>query len=466
MIPMCDLRRGWRLAAALLGLGLPLAGALAQNEVPVTYQGRLTDGMMPADGNYDFNLNFYAEPLSGNIVLPGQFIEGVEVVDGLFTLVFDYSVDGAVGEPRWLSIGVRPTGSADPFTLLEPRQRITAVPEAGNTAAARLQPDGSVQVGAGIDLGVGSTFSTYSLPNINSLAASTLSQTFIAEQTGVPDRVVGFFNESGVPINITAEIYAIGSNPGLVAMGVARNVTTSVREVFFSGLSGVLLADEPYELRISYRSVVANQPDSRGETGVYRTDVYAGGELVGFPNFDMNVDVQIDRGPRQMIVFESGLASIANGLVVGPSDSGDLGVKLPRGSVNPTEMLGEPGLIRSVAPDLAFDPNQTMRVARVMPPTDGFVLAIATAQISGPIAGVYTVTLSSSQNPLTFSQSISVAGGGGDIPLTLQGVFPVTANEQIDIYFRKDSFSSPITPLGLNAIFLPSLYEALTPVSP
>jgi hypothetical protein len=94
-----------------------------------TYQGSLTDGGVPATGNYDFEFSLYnAESLGtqvGSTVPKGN----VPVTDGLFTVQLDF---GGVfdGTALWLQIGVAPGGSPGPYTPLTPRQALTATPYA------------------------------------------------------------------------------------------------------------------------------------------------------------------------------------------------------------------------------------------------------------------------------------------------------------------------------------------------
>jgi len=55
-------------------------------------------------------------------------MEDVSVVDGLFKVVVDFGEGAFDGEKRWLEVGFREGGHTDGFTLLEPRQELTAVP--------------------------------------------------------------------------------------------------------------------------------------------------------------------------------------------------------------------------------------------------------------------------------------------------------------------------------------------------
>jgi hypothetical protein len=100
-----------------------------------TYQGRLTDGGSPADGEYDFQFALFDADTGGTQVGSTLTPENVMVSSGLFTVHLDF---GSVfdGTALFLEIGVRPWDSMDPYTTLTPRQPLTAVPYALNASSA------------------------------------------------------------------------------------------------------------------------------------------------------------------------------------------------------------------------------------------------------------------------------------------------------------------------------------------
>jgi microcystin-dependent protein len=106
-----------------------------------TYQGRLTDGSIPANGNYDFRFILNDAPSGGSGLATNQFL-GVAVSNGLFTVALDFGEEVFNGSSRWLQIGTRPYGSANPYTILLPHQPISAAPYAIRSADST--PVGSV----------------------------------------------------------------------------------------------------------------------------------------------------------------------------------------------------------------------------------------------------------------------------------------------------------------------------------
>ena len=94
-----------------------------------TYQGRLIDANNPADGEYDFQFKIYDAESNGTQAGEDVNIPDVDVIDGYFTVELDFG-NVFTGEARWLEIGVREGDSNDVFTVLSPRQKITALPYA------------------------------------------------------------------------------------------------------------------------------------------------------------------------------------------------------------------------------------------------------------------------------------------------------------------------------------------------
>lgn len=120
------------LILAQIALGPACAGA---QTTLFTYQGRLDDSGMAANGVYDLRFGLYATNVGGTLVTAALTNAGVAVSNGLFTTALDF---GAVfdGTSFWLDIGVRSNGAASDFTALSPRQSITPVPEAMFAATA------------------------------------------------------------------------------------------------------------------------------------------------------------------------------------------------------------------------------------------------------------------------------------------------------------------------------------------
>jgi hypothetical protein len=94
-----------------------------------TYQGRLIDANSPAEGEYDFIFKVYDAQSNGTQAGEDVNIPDVDVIDGYFTVELDFG-NVFTGQSLWLEIEVREGDSNDVFTLLSPRQKITALPYA------------------------------------------------------------------------------------------------------------------------------------------------------------------------------------------------------------------------------------------------------------------------------------------------------------------------------------------------
>src|SRR5580765_1998817 len=69
-----------------------------------TYQGRLTDGGIPANGNYGFTFRLYATDVGETQIGADVDIPVVTVADGIFTTTLDFGANAFPGADRFLEI--------------------------------------------------------------------------------------------------------------------------------------------------------------------------------------------------------------------------------------------------------------------------------------------------------------------------------------------------------------------------
>src|SRR5262245_6246869 len=98
------------------------AGAAAAQNTDFTYQGRLTDGGTPANGNYDLQFALFAGAEGGSPIGQPLTISNVSVSAGVFTVNLNFGAQAFTGHVRFLEISTRPNG-AGAFTVLTPRQQ-------------------------------------------------------------------------------------------------------------------------------------------------------------------------------------------------------------------------------------------------------------------------------------------------------------------------------------------------------
>jgi hypothetical protein len=114
-------------ALSFLLIVLASATCLAQTSA-FTYQGKLAEAGLPANGVYQFEFKLFDTDSGGNQVGSTQTVIAT-VQGGTFTTQLDF---GAAAFPadadRWLEIGVRPNASGSPYTTLSPRQQLSSVP--------------------------------------------------------------------------------------------------------------------------------------------------------------------------------------------------------------------------------------------------------------------------------------------------------------------------------------------------
>ncbi len=108
------------------------ASAIFGQGTAFTYQGKLNDGGIPANGNYDLTFQLF-DTADSKGAQQGETVKlfGVPVSAGIFTVELDFGACGNCfnGEGRFLEIAVRPAGVGT-FTTLIPRQPISSSPYA------------------------------------------------------------------------------------------------------------------------------------------------------------------------------------------------------------------------------------------------------------------------------------------------------------------------------------------------
>ncbi len=133
------------LLLSLLTLGLAGAVAAGPLGTTFTYQGILADAGSPVSGVVDLRFTLWDAASGGAQVGTAVAIEDTAVTGGRVTIPLDF---GAVfnGNELWLAVEVRDGGSTGAYTLLDPRQALTAAPFAAH--ALESQTAGSATTAA------------------------------------------------------------------------------------------------------------------------------------------------------------------------------------------------------------------------------------------------------------------------------------------------------------------------------
>ena len=127
-----------KLAAACSLAALFTINALAVQPLgnAITYQGRLMDGGVPANGTYDLGFVLHDDPASLTYIGNSIMTTAVPVSNGLFTVQLntagEFGPNAFNGQARWLEVDVRTNNNIllNNFTVLSPRQLLTPTPHA------------------------------------------------------------------------------------------------------------------------------------------------------------------------------------------------------------------------------------------------------------------------------------------------------------------------------------------------
>lgn len=124
------------LIISIIVLLIATGSAFAQDPEPAaaplgtafTYQGRLSQSGSPATGVYDFEFYLY-DALNGGLQVgvPISFND-LTLIDGYFTVLLDFGASAFTGQARYLEVRVRLGSDTGSFTILTPRQALTAAP--------------------------------------------------------------------------------------------------------------------------------------------------------------------------------------------------------------------------------------------------------------------------------------------------------------------------------------------------
>lgn len=239
-----------------------------------TYQGRLTDGGLPATNIYDLSIILCSTATGpgGQVVGSTAVIsQDVPVTNGLFTVTLnnasEFGANAFDGSARWLEISVRPGLSTGAYTTVLPRQPLLPTPYAtysgnaaqlgGQASTAYVAKAGDTMTGTlnviGGNIGVGTT-TPAALLDLLQPSASTAFQGFHLARSGkssqvylgVADSDYGYFDLGGGTTIRGAAGGGLGSTfGGNVGIGTTSPAATldvqGTLGLFGTGLNGSAL---------------------------------------------------------------------------------------------------------------------------------------------------------------------------------------------------------------------------------
>ena len=192
------------------------AGSVLAQSTAFTYQGKLTDSSVAANGTFQMTFSLFDALSDGNQVASTITNSSVLVTQGVFSVELNFGANAFAGPDRFLEIAVKRNGG-DPFTVLAPRQKILSAPfaikskssETATTANSANQLDGLpssrfVQLDANGDVAIGTT--------------STGSKLTVA---GVIESTIGGIKFPDATTQTTAGLTTVTTNTTLTGSGTA-----------------------------------------------------------------------------------------------------------------------------------------------------------------------------------------------------------------------------------------------------
>lgn len=193
---------------SVLIASLGLASSVLAQSTAFTYQGRLKNGAQPAAGLYDFRFTLFNAATGGVAVAPLQCMDNVTVAEGLFTTAIDFGQSFTTTTGLFIQIEARADtglgcGNATGFTVLSPRQPVTATPIANHAKSAYAldaadgSPANAVSVDNAGNVGIGTAAPSHPLHIAN--AAPTLALQDTDSSGGAGGQQVGYvsYRDSG-----------------------------------------------------------------------------------------------------------------------------------------------------------------------------------------------------------------------------------------------------------------------------
>ena len=121
----------------LLFCAVMLNGAALAQGNAFSFQGRLNDGTIPANGSYDLQFRLYDAIAGGTQIGAVVARPNTTLINGVFSVALDFGA-AAFNNPNsiFIEIAVRPNGNPNAYTILGPRQQLTVVPFAVRAANA------------------------------------------------------------------------------------------------------------------------------------------------------------------------------------------------------------------------------------------------------------------------------------------------------------------------------------------
>ena len=170
-----------------------------------TYQGRLEENGVPANGSYDFRFTLHSDA-AANVPAGSPVTQTRTVTNGLFSAELDFGAAAFDGNARWLEVEARQ--GANPFVLLSvPRQALTPTPYA---LWATAGPFWSLSGNAGT---TGTNF--IGTTDNTALELRVAGQRAFRLEPGTSPNVIGGISGNAVTAGVIGATISGGGGPGV-----------------------------------------------------------------------------------------------------------------------------------------------------------------------------------------------------------------------------------------------------------
>ena len=236
--------------AFLSTINLQLSTLRAQG-TPFTYQGQLQNNGSLANGTYNLQFLLYTNSSGGTAVAGPVTTNGVNVTNGLFTVLIDFGANVWNGSTNWMEVDVETNGAVS-FTTLAPRQQVTPTPYAisaenvsGTVGPAALGGTygNAVTLNNANNILTGSfTGNGVNVTNVNALSLNGLRATNFWQLGGnnvASGQILGSTNSQALEVRVANQrVLLIATNPA----DSANLVGGSPANIIDAGVEGAVIA--------------------------------------------------------------------------------------------------------------------------------------------------------------------------------------------------------------------------------
>ncbi|MBL8764808.1 MAG: hypothetical protein JNM07_11115 [Phycisphaerae bacterium] len=475
-----------------------LASAQTNLSQGITYQGRLTDGGASPTAQYDLQFRVFDALVAGAQQGPTLFFNNQQVVNGLFTVNLDFG-DIFDGDERFLQIEVRPFNSGGAFTILNPRQRLSAAPYAlglrlpyttdRNLAGSGLfdiSNAGTARVGLFSKTSTASFNSALrvesadNFPALYAIGQGTTSAGALRAETNSSStaRAGQFFNLNSSNANAALYANTLGTGPAMHADGrlqVGTGGTTLGSVQVFGNVGTTPIADIT-DLGSGQGGRIRVYEDNGAVAGQFETDANGTGSFFRINRGTNQTGFSIDgnslgtnepsvtiNGSTRSMQFQPGAAS------------GNASVVLPTDAISATEILDEPGVASNTSNGLVTGDGtiQTLLSRTITAPAAGFVLVIGSCQANmlhtNGTTDSATFGVSDSATAFPANQDVgllvssTLPTGNFITPVSVHGLFSVNAGANTFFFlYEETGGASSVNDMQLSCVYFPTAYGTVT----